>query len=55
MIANQTVTCEECRDGSCKRCKAHKRRQQRKAKADAMRSLGLTPVNGATSGRTYWE
>lgn len=58
-IANQLVTCEECRDGSCGSCKAFKRRQRananRKAKDAIMRSMGLTKVRGAVSGRTYWE
>jgi len=59
MIANQLVTCEECRDGSCAKCKAFKRRQRaretRKAKDAIMRSMGLVKVKGAVSGRTYWE
>lgn len=58
MIANQLVTCEECRNGSCKACLAFKRRKRaheaRKAKDAAMRSLGLTKVRGAMGG-TYWE
>ncbi len=33
MIANQLVTCEECRDASCRECKAYiKRARARKAK-----------------------
>lgn len=58
MIVSQLSTCEECRDGSCKQCKAYKRRKRarenRKAKDEAMKSLGLTKVRGALGG-TYWE
>jgi hypothetical protein len=58
MIANQLVTCEECRDGSCAKCKAFKRRQRananRRARDAAMRGLGLVKVKGARGG-TYWE
>lgn len=59
MIANQLVTCEACRDASCKACKAFIRRQRaskaRKVQADIARSLGMTAVKGAVSGRTYYE
>lgn len=58
MIANQLITCEECRDASCKACKAFIRRQRarenRKAKEAAMKSLGLVKVRGALGG-VYWE
>lgn len=30
MIASQLATCEECRDGSCRRCKNWLRRQKRR-------------------------
>lgn len=59
MIIGQLATCEECRDGACKACKAFKRRAKaraaRRARAEAMRSLGLTPVRGSVSGKLYWE
>jgi hypothetical protein len=58
MIISQLATCEECRDGSCAKCKAHKRRvrarEARKARDEAMRSLGLKKVRGSLGG-TYWE
>jgi len=58
MIINQLATCEECRDQSCSKCKAFKRRhrarENRKAKEEAMKSLGLKRVRGALGG-THWE
>ena len=30
MIVSQLALCEECRDGSCRRCKNYVRRQKRK-------------------------
>lgn len=51
--------CQVCADQSCPACKKAirnaKARANRKAREDVMRSLGLTKVKGAVSGRTYWE
>lgn len=59
MVINQLVSCEECRDASCKKCKAFIRRQRaakaRKIQAEIALSLGLTAVKGAVSGRIYYE
>jgi len=58
MIINQLAMCEECRDGSCDKCRRFKRnakaRAARKVREDAMRSLGLKKVRGNLGG-TYWE
>jgi len=35
--------------------KRKRRNASRKERDDVMRSLGLTKVKGAVSGRTYWE
>lgn len=58
-------TCEKCgeeiatKDGDnrCTRCENGRRpkaKANRKAREDALRSLGLTKVRGALGG-TYWE
>lgn len=43
--------CEACED---KQRKSAKRREQRKAREDVLRSVGLVKVRGALGG-TYWE
>jgi len=42
------IVCKDCH----KREKANYRRKERN---ELMRSLGLTKVRGAVSGRVYWE
>lgn len=59
MVINQLAMCEECRNASCAKCKAFAKAQLKKkarqAAKDMMKSLGLTPVKGAVSGRSNWE
>lgn len=45
------MTAEEKKDLSRRIMRAH----NRKAHDQAMRSLGLTKVIGAVTGKTYWE
>jgi hypothetical protein len=48
--------CQTCEDaeGNRKALTAKRRRENRKAMDDAMRSIGMTKVRGAMGG-TYWE
>jgi len=44
MIVGQLALCEECRDGSCARCKRFKTRKSRALRA-AAKKAGLKVVN----------
>lgn len=45
---NNTCKCEKCE-------KSRKKARLRAEKDELMRSLGLTKVRGAISGKIYWE
>jgi hypothetical protein len=44
MVVSQLSTCEECRDGSCSRCKAWKRRAKYRARTMAALKPKERPV-----------
>jgi hypothetical protein len=48
---HDTALCAQCQA----RRKTRERSRRRRERDDVMRSLGLTKVRGAISGRTYWE
>jgi alpha-D-ribose 1-methylphosphonate 5-triphosphate synthase subunit PhnG len=50
---NLCATCEQA-EGDKKRLTAQRRKLNRKAREDALRSCGLVKVRG-TLGGTYWE
>jgi len=48
--------CASCDEKNRKAKEARRKaKARRKERAEVLKSLGLTPVKGVVSGKTYWE